>query len=283
MTGRQTGVVLVVVSAFVFSSAGVFTKGVETAAWDVIFWRGVAASGFTLMYLSLRGALRTEMRLFGWPALAATLMLAAGTAAFIPAFKLSSVANVALIYGAAPFVAAGLSWFVFREAPPHRVAWASSVAFAGVILIFSGSWGGTAWRGDLLALFMTCMMAGSMVLYRAYPATTAALPAALSSVVLLPIAFFAGDPLSVPVSELPMLILFGLVFAIASVTLSEGARRLPASETALLSILELPLAPALALLVLGAVPGKEAVIGGGVILLAVIYSQKGSGKSKVLV
>lgn len=273
MNVRQHGVVLVVVSAVVFSFAGIFTKGVAAAAWDVIFWRGVAASLFTFGYLALRGDLLREMQQFGWPALLATCLLGAGTAAFIPAFKLSSVANVALIYGAAPFIAAALSWVVLREAPTRAVAIASVIAFGGVLLILSGSLRGPAWRGDLLALFMTCMMAGSMVLYRAYPETTAALPAALSSVVLLPFAAFWGDPMSVATGEFPVLLLFGLVFAVASVTLSEGARRLPSAETALLSILEMPLAPVLALVILAEWPSLGTIVGGVLIVAAVAWSQ----------
>ena len=34
------GAVLVVISAITFSTAGLFTKGVEAGSWDVIFWRG---------------------------------------------------------------------------------------------------------------------------------------------------------------------------------------------------------------------------------------------------
>lgn len=56
-TQHAQGVMLVVLSALVFSSAGIFTKGVETDAWGVIFWRGLAAAGFTLAYLVLRGEL----------------------------------------------------------------------------------------------------------------------------------------------------------------------------------------------------------------------------------
>ena len=121
---------------------------------------------------------------------------------------------------------------------------------------------------------MTLMMAGIMVIYRKYPDTTAALPAALSSVVLLPFALFYSTPSEVASNETLTLILFGLVFAVASVTLSEGARRLPPSETALLSILEMPLAPILALLVLSEAPTPQAIIGGLIILGAVLWSQR---------
>ena len=273
MDKRQTGVILVVVSAFVFSTAGIFTKGISVASWDIIFWRGVSAAGFTLGYLAARGRLTREIRDFGWPALVVTLMMGAGTAAFIPAFKLSYVANVAMIYGAAPFVAAILGWVFLREAPSRTVAIASTVAFGGVALIFANSFGGLVLRGDMFALFMTVMMAGTMVVYRAYPATTAALPAALSSIILLPMAYYFGDPFAAPVGDMPWLILFGLVFAVASVTLSEGARRLAPAETALLSILEMPLAPVLAYLILAEQPSAMVIIGGAVIVAAVLWSQ----------
>jgi drug/metabolite transporter (DMT)-like permease len=281
MDRRQAGVILVVVSAFVFSTAGIFTKAVEAAAWDIIFWRGVSAASFTLIYLALRGMLIREVRSFGRTALVITLMMAAGTAAFIPAFKLTHVANVALIYGAAPLIAGVLSWVFLREFPTKTVAVASVIAFGGVALIVSGSYGGMALRGDMLALFMTLMMAGVVVLYRAFPLTTAALPAALSSVVLLPVAFVFGDPFAVSLEELPLLILFGLVFAVASVTLSEGARRLPSAETALLSVLEMPLAPLLALVLLAERPAMEVLVGGAIILGAVLWSQiRGKGGAK---
>lgn len=274
LEARTVGVVLVVVSAVVFSSAGIFTKWVPTPAWDIIFWRGVSAASFTLIYLTFRGNLVREIRIFGKPALLVTIMMGLGTAAFIPAFKLSNVANVALIYGAAPFAAAGLTWVFIKELPTRTVLLASIAAFTGVVIVVSGSLGSSRVQGDMLAMFMTLMMAGTMVVYRKYPSTTAALPAALSSLLLLPLAFAFGEPLSVPTTDLPVLLCFGLVFAVASVTLSEGARRLPPAETALLSTLEMPLAPILALLILSEVPTPAMLLGGAIILAAVVWSQR---------
>lgn len=275
MTTRTSGVILVVISAIVFSSAGIFTKGVDADAWGVIFWRGISAAAvFTISYLVLRGALIREIAAFRLPTLVVTLMMAAGTAAFIPAFKLSSVANVALIYAAAPFIAAALAWIFIGERPTRKVVIASLSAFAGVLIIVSGSLGKVALIGDALALFMTVMMAGSMVIFRRYPETTAAFPNALSSVILLPAALVFGAPLAAPTAELPILVAFGLVFAVASVTLSEGARRLPSAETALLSTLEMPLAPILAYLILAEAPTVHVLAGGLIILISVIWSQR---------
>jgi len=276
-TSRTAGVILVVVSAIVFSSAGIFAKGVSADAWTIIFWRGIAAATFTLIYMILRCGFWTEVKAFGIPALLVTIMRGAGTAAFIPAFKLSTVANVALIYAAVPFVAAALSWVFINEKPTRTVLIASLAAMVGVLIIVSNSFGSSRILGELLAFFMTLMMAGIMVIYRKYPDTTAALPAALSSIILLPCAVLFSTPSDVLSNELPILALFGLVFAVASVTLSEGARRLPSAETALLSILEMPLAPILAVLILSEAPTPQAIVGGLIILCAVVWSQTRKG------
>ncbi|MEM7506810.1 MAG: DMT family transporter [Pseudomonadota bacterium] len=270
---RGQGVILVVVSAIVFSTAGIFTKGIPVDAWTVIFWRGVAAAGFTLLYLAMTRRLGSEMRQMRGPGWLVVVLSALGTAAFIPAFKLTSVANVALIYAASPFVAAALAWLALRERPSPPVVVGSLLALCGVALIVGGSLGGGSLRGDLLALWMTLMMSAVMVVYRRWPETPAALPAVLSSIVLLPPALIFADPLRVEASALPALIAFGLIFAIASVTLLEGARRLPSAEAALLSALETPFAPLLAWLILAELPATLTVLGGVIVLVAVFGAQ----------
>ena len=97
------------------------------------------------------------------------------------------------------------------------------------------------------------------------------------ALVLLPAALIFGAPLAAPTVELPILVAFGLVFAVASVTLSEGARRLPSAETALLSTLEMPLAPILAYLILAEAPTVQVLAGGLIILISVIWSQRRGG------
>ncbi len=277
---RASGVVLVIVSAVVFSTAGIFTKGVVTGSWGIIFWRGLAAAGFTVTYLALSGKLMQEIRAFRGPAILVAVLGASGTIAFIPAFKLTSVANVALIYAAAPFMAAGLAWLFVGERPSRVVVLSSVVAFGGVLVIFAGSLGGGGLVGDMLALWMTLMIAAIMVVYRRWPDTTAALPAAVSSLVLLPVAVLFADPLDVSGGELAILVAFGLVFAVASVTLSEGARRLPSAETALLSALEVPFAPLWAFLILAERPALATVVGGTVVFLAVLGAQIWQGKGR---
>ncbi len=276
---RRNGLILVILSALVFSTAGLFSKGIDAGAWDIIFWRGACAIGFTLAYMVWRGKLRQESQQLGWSGLAVAVVGAASTAAFISAFKLTSIANVSLIYAASPFMAGLVAWAWIGELMNRQLVIASMVAFAGVLVIVSGSLGSLNWRGDALALLMTFGMAMQMAIYRRFPETPAAGPSALSSLLLLPVAALVSNPMVVPMGVVLQSAVFGLLFAFASVTLSEGARRLPAAETALLSSLETPIAPLLAWAVLGQVLAVLTVVGGTLILAAVIWPQIQNGRA----
>jgi len=272
-TRRRIGLVIMLASAVTFSTAGLFTKGVTADAWSVIFWRGLFAAMFTTSYVLWKGKVTEEFRYMGRAGLAVAVIGASGTAAFIPAFKLTTIANVSLIYAAAPFCAAGIAWLWFREVMERRVLIASLVAVLGVGLLVSGSLGQINFTGDMLALWTTLMMSLMMVVYRRYPGTPAAGPAALSSIFLLPACLIFVNPLDAPLHEIIIMAAFGLIFAFASVTLSEGARRLAPGEAALVSSLETPLAIIWAWAFFAERPAFMAVMGGALILLAVFGSQ----------
>jgi len=269
------GVSLLLASALTYSTAGIFTKGVEAGAWAVIFWRGVFAALATTLWAATRGSLRPEFAGMGWSGLAVGVIGAAGTAAFIPAFKLTSIANVALIYAAAPIMAALLAWLAIGERPHRRIVAGALGALVGVGIIAAGSVGSLHLAGDGLALVMTLAMASIMVIYRARPGTPSAGPSVLQSLILLPLAIAFGAPFRTAPSEIAILAAFGALFAIASVTLAEGAKRVPAGQTALLAALETPLAPLLAFLILSEVPDAATWTGGALIVLAVLHAMRG--------
>ncbi|MEM1161736.1 MAG: DMT family transporter [Pseudomonadota bacterium] len=264
------GVMLVVIAAITYSSAGLFTKGVAAGSWEVIFWRGVFAAGFTTAWTYWLGALRPNFIGIGQSGWAVAIIGALGSAAFIPAFKLTSIANVSLIYAVAPLFASLLAWWFIAERLSARTALGCLGALLGVGVIVSGSIRDISLYGDLLAVGMTVAMASIMVIYRARPQTPAAGPAVLQSILLLPVALMLGSPFAIPWGEIAVLAAFGLLFAIASVTLAEGAKRIPSGQTALLSALETPLAPILAFVLLAEIPNGATLVGGVIVAVAVL-------------
>lgn len=123
---------------------------------------------------------------------------------------------------------------------------------------------------------MTLVMAGIMIIYRKYPDITAALPAALSSIILLPLTVLFSNP-TYFIKLFDILSPVWISLCCGSSQLVKGARRFPSAETALLSILEMLLAPILALLILSEVPTPQAIVGGVIILCAVLWSQARKG------
>ena len=181
-TQRLTGLILVLVSAAVFSTAGLFTKGVSADAWSVIFWRGLFAAGFTLIYILIKGTLRSELLELGKDGFAVAAISSVASASFITSFKLTTIANVSLIYASAPFIAALIAWLSMGERPSFVVMISSLAALAGVSLIVGSSIGGVNFEGDLMAIWMTFLMALILVIYRRYPKTPGPGPMTLSCI-----------------------------------------------------------------------------------------------------
>ncbi|MFD2205996.1 DMT family transporter [Kiloniella antarctica] len=263
------GVLLIMVSAVVFSTVGIFVKGIEAPAWDIIFWRGLFSAGFTIIWTVKRGTFKKNFYNIGGSGWAAVIIGASGSAAFISALKITSIANVSLIYAAAPLVAALIAWLWVGERVTFKMFLACLFAIMGVGIIVWGSIGEANLLGDLLAFWMAFSMAIFMVIYRRFPNTPSAGPVVLSSLLLLPFAFILGNPFAVPLDELAILVAFGVVFAVASVTFTEGAKRVPSGQAALLSALETPLAPIFAWLVFAEFPAQATWVGGALILIAV--------------
>jgi hypothetical protein len=96
-SSRLIDIALVLISATIFSSVGLFVKGVEAAVWSVIFWRGLFAVFFTFAYIAWQGEVRKEFSDMGRAGVAVAVVGVSGTIAFIPSFKFTTIANVSLI------------------------------------------------------------------------------------------------------------------------------------------------------------------------------------------
>lgn len=265
---RRTGIFLLVLSSVAWSLSGIFSKAVAADAWTIIFWRAF----FSVFFIAAYVAIRHGRRCLGVPS-GATIAIAAvsatGTAFFIPAFKYTSVANVTLIYATVPLMTAPVAWIWLGERASRGTLLAALACLAGMAVIVLGSVGTPHLLGDGLALAMTGVMAVMLTLFRRFPEVRGTSVNLVSSVMLMAGTMAATDVWPLPKGQFLLLGGFGLVFAFAYVTLAEGAKRVPAAETALLGLLETPLAPIWAWLAFAEIPSLAALIGGGIILASV--------------
>jgi drug/metabolite transporter (DMT)-like permease len=281
----RLGLVLVTGSAIAWSTAGFFTRLIPLDNWTLLFWRGIfAAAGIFLFMLAKdgRGAWRQFGRLRG-PGWLFAIVSGGGMMVYITSLTLTTVAHVAIIYCIAPFVAAGLAFLVMRERPTAVAIAASLVALIGVAVMVGLSGGEGSLFGDLLALVMTFGMAVMMVISRRHrdiPILAAAcLSAVLSSAACWP---FAAHVLPSP-DLLFDLALFGLVNSAIGIALfTLGARLIPAVETALIGALDAPLAPVWVWLAFGETPGRATILGGILVIGAVLANVSFGARSRTL-
>lgn len=266
---RRLGTLLVLASCIPFALSGVFTKTISADIWTVLAWRGVLG-GLVIGLYAWRIEARLRMDRRAWVLMAIGTL---GGAAFLAAFRFAPVANVALIYATAPFIAAGLTWLLGEPSGGRGVLGAAAVSLLGVALVAGGAGGGYLW-GNLLALAMTALMALSMALVRRSPGVPALKAMALAGVPMALVGLGLGTPLAVSGRDAMLMIAFAATFALSVILVTEGARRLPAAQVVLLGGAEIPLALALAALLLDEIPAMATLAGGALVIAAVLWQAR---------
>ena len=271
---HRLGIALIVAAAVAWSTAAFFTRLLPFDSWTILFWRGLFGGGLIaaiLVLLQGRAGLRdlTGMGRSGW--LVASLSTL-GMVCFIPALQLTSVSNVAIIIATGPFVAAAFAWIRLREPARWQTMLASVVALCGVAIIVGNMRASSDILGIALACLMTVAIAAMTVTVRRHKSTPMVAAAALSnllgSLVSIP---FAHDIASVTAADLVIFAMFGFFQVALGLTLFMlGSRLLPSGQATLIATLETPLMPFWVGLAFQEVPSSRALLGGALVMGAVI-------------
>jgi len=269
---RRTGIALVIAAAVAWSTAPFFTRLLPLDSWTILFWRGLFGGGLIATVLVLtqgRAGLR-DLAMMGKSGWLVASLSTLGMVSFIPALQLTSVSNVAIIIATGPFVAAAFAWIWLREAARWQTMLASVVALCGVAIIV----GNARASSDIIGLALACLMtvAIAAMIVRRHRKTSMVAAAALSnllgSIVSIP---FAHGIASVTGAELVILAMFGSFQVALGLTLFVlGSRLLPSGQASLIATLETPLMPFWVWLAFQEVPALRALVGGALVMGAVI-------------
>ncbi|UPK39949.1 DMT family transporter [Bradyrhizobium sp. 186] len=271
---RGLGIALVVAAAIAWSTAPFFTRMLPFDPWTILFWRGLFAGSLIVVFLVLmqgRAALR-QLLAPGRGGLLVASLSTLGMVSFIPALQMTKVMNVAVLIAAQPFVAAALAWLWLGEAATRRTLIASLVALAGVVITVGGIEAGADVGGVALSCLMVLAISAMTVASRRYRQTSMVAAAALSnflgSLVSLP---FARDLVHVDGGHLGILAMFGcLQVALGLTFYMLGSRFLPSGQASLIATLETPLMPFWVWVAFQEVPAVHALIGGALVIGAVV-------------
>ncbi|MGI9435453.1 MAG: DMT family transporter [Geminicoccaceae bacterium] len=276
MNSHLKGLVITTLGVLFIVPDSLFVRLIEAEPMVTAFWRGMT-SGLIILVVVLMfqgpsgfsAILRT-----GWAGVIYMILIGLTTPGFVLAVTNTSVANVVFIFATIPIFAAIFSR-VFLDEPIHMrmVLTMIAVVFGlGIIAYGSGSNEIASWKGDLWALYVSMSYAGALTAVRKVKETSMipAIPIAYIGSVLA-FGFFIS-PLPAFEAEWPLFLGHGAFIGAATCLLTLGPRFISSAEVSLLILLESVLAPLLVWAVIGEDPGRWAIVGGAVVIGALLLS-----------
>jgi drug/metabolite transporter (DMT)-like permease len=280
---HRRGRTYVALAAVAWSTAGLLQReltvdvGTQLAGRAFFAVLGVGA----YVVVAERGRVFHAFRAIGWAGVLVVGLLAISSAFFFIALNYTSVANVLFMQALAPIIAAALGTFLGE--PVSRRTWiAMLVALGGVTLMVGGP-GRPSTLGLVLSLFMSASFAATIVITRHRREVSMAPAMCLSQVVVLVLAAPFADPAQIGREDLVLLATLGIAqIGLGFILLTIGARLIPAGEVALITLLEIVLGPLWVWIFLGERPATLTLVGGAVVLAAVLVQARPEPPDAVL-
>jgi drug/metabolite transporter (DMT)-like permease len=265
------GMLITVAGVLAVSPDSLLVRLVSADIWILMFWRGllvalVLSAGLVAVHRSRTSA---AFGAIGRTGMVFAALFSLNSFSFVLAVNTTTVANTLVLVSAAPFFAALIAKLFLGETVRRRTWLAMLSAFAGVLVIVSGSAGGGALTGDLAALVTALGLAIQFNLLRRARHVNMIPAIALGSLITALVSLPFADPWSVGAMDALWLGLLGvLVMPVATVLIVTGPRYLPAPEVSLILLLEIILGPFWVWLALGEVPSQRAALGGAIVIAA---------------
>ena len=272
-TERNTARLQALAAAVLFSTGGAGIKVESFTAAQVSGVRsGIAALALLLW---LRGRIRWTPR-----AAAAGVVYAATLSSFVGATKLTTAANAIFLQSTAPLYLLLLAPLVLGERVRRREVMYLAAIVAGMVLCFIGRPAPTSTAsnpalGNWLGLASGLAWALTLLALRSIGRDDHGNDSTVAAVITgNSLACLAALPFALPMHRGTMVewITLGYLgvfqIGLAYVCLSSAIRRLPALEISLLLLLEPVLNPIWTWIIRHEEPGRWAILGGGVIIVA---------------
>lgn len=286
----SVAILLLASSALIFSTGGLFIRGLDhPEAWTTVFWRALSACvsiSLLIIWRERTNPLRAVVTM-GRPGWAVAAAFSASSIGMVVALTKTSVAVVLVIFALSPLAAAVLAWILIGERVRSYTWIAIGVTVAGVGYMVSGPGAGGSTTGALIALIIPLAFGYGTVMIRRHAEIAMAPAMLLSAMISAVIALPFAKPLDVTRHDLLLLLAFGFAqLGIGLAIFSIGAARAPATDVALLSMLEPIMGPVWVWIFMDEYPGVPALIGGAMVFVALaahtIYASSRAGTADAL-
>lgn len=268
------GVLLVLGASLLWSMSGILLRNIESATQlQLVFYRSSAMALTLLVIIAInhRGRVASVFGAAGVLGLLGGLCFAASSICFVFSITTTTVASTVFLTATTPLFAAVLAWPILgeRSRPATWIAIAATLAGVGIMM-----WGGIdngQRLGNLLALGAAMTFAGLTIVLRRGQHLDMTTAMCIGGVLAAIIGGVLADELAVSLRDLLLCMVMGsLQMAGALFLFVLGARHVSAVEVTLISLLEVVLNPLWTWLGVGEVPSGRTIVGGAIVLAAII-------------
>ena len=268
------GPILILTGGFCLSWGGLILRTFESASiWQILFYRSIFFLWVLIAFILLTYGKKTfkKIKEAGVPGLIGGVFLSTNFVAYMYSMMETTVANVVFIISTQTVFLPIIAYIFLKEKISPRGYVAIMLAMIGVTLMIGDSFGTGSLKGNLAALTIPINFSVLVLIIRKYP-----------KVDMIPAIFYAGifsclyglfllEGLSISTKDIWLSFLLGvpqLAFGFIFITI--GSRTTPAVMVGLLMLMESIFAPIWVWLFYNEIPPISVLVGGMIILSAVV-------------
>ena len=268
------GPILIFMGALSLSFGGLIVKSFEGATlWQILFWRSIFFSLTILAFLIItyKKKIFNSFYLSGLPGFFGGVVLSFGFCGYVIAMYSTTVANTNFIISLQILFLAIFGYFFLKEKISSVTLLSIVLAITGVLIMVGNSLGPGEMTGNLAAFSMPITFAVLIMIVRKFPSVDMVPAQFVAGICCCLIGYVLSNKLMISYHDIFLGFLAGFFqvgFGFIFITI--GARTTPSAMVGIIMLSESVLGPIWAFLFASERPSMFSLIGGAVILLAVL-------------
>ena len=268
------GPLLIFLGALSLSSGGLIVKSFEGATlWQILFWRSLFFSITVLSFLLISYKKQTLKSFYslGFPGFFGGIILSFGFCGYVFAMYNTTVANTNFVISLQILFLAVFGYIFLKEKINIITLTSIILAMTGVLLMVGNSLTPGELSGNLAAFTMPITFAILIIIVRKYPSVDMVPAQFIAGISSCLIGFFLSTKIMISPYDIFLGFLAGFFqvgFGFIFITI--GARTTPSAMVGIIMLSESVLGPLWAFLFVSEKPSMFGLIGGAIILSAVL-------------
>ena len=274
LISKLPGPLLVFLGAFCLSFGGLIVKSFEGAnLWQILFWRSVFFSIVVLFFLltTYKKNFFNSIYKIGLPGFFGGIVLSCGYAGYVFAMYNTTVANANFIIQTQTIFLAVFGYIFLKEKITILTITSIFLAFGGIFLMLGSSLTSGQMIGNIAAFIMPISFAVLILTVRKYPNVDMIPLQLIAGIGAIIIGYIFSSKIILSSHDLFLGFIAGFFqVGLGFIFITIGAKTTPSALVGIIMLIEAILGPLWAWLFINETPPLVVLVGGTIVLLAVV-------------